>query len=176
MIKNVIFNNTIKLFIFFCYFEFSNVFEKKNLNKFLEHDFDDYVIKIFSKNFFLINFIYNLSRIELEMLRKYINENLKKKFIKFFKFSTKSFILFIKKSNDNLRLCVNYRKLNVITIKNRFFFKIKILINFRKFEYSQNWMFKTFFTKFVLKTKMNEKRFSNVDLNIINTELCFLNW
>ena len=122
MIKNVIFSDTIKSFIFFCYFKFSNVFEKKSSNKFFEHDFNNHVIKIFSKKIFLINFIYNLSRTEFEILRKYINENLKKKFIKFFKFSTKSLILFVKKSDDDLRLCVNYRKLNIITIKNRYFF------------------------------------------------------
>ena len=131
MIKSVIFNDTIKSFIFFCYFEFSNVFEKKNSNRFFEHDFDNHVIKIFSKKFFSMNFIYNFSRTELEILRKYLNENLKKKFIKFFKFWTKSFILFIKKSNDDLRLCVNYWKLNVITIKNRYFFFINE--NFDKF-------------------------------------------
>ena len=125
MIKNVIFSDIIKSFIFFCYSEFSNVFEKKNLDKLFKHNFDDYVIKIFSKNFFLINFIYNLSKTELEILQKYINENLKKKFIKFFKFLTKSFILFVKKSDDDLRLCVNYQKLNVITIKNRYFFFYK---------------------------------------------------
>ena len=125
MIKNVIFNDTIKLFIFFCYFKILNVFEKKNSNEFFEHDFDDYVIKLFSKKFFSMNFIYNFSKTELEMLRKYINENLKKKFIKFFKFSTKSLILFVKKLNDDLRLCVNYWKLNVITIKNRYFFLYK---------------------------------------------------
>ena len=129
IIKSVIFSNTIKLFIFFCYFEFLNVFEKKNSNKFFKHNFDDHVIKIFSKKVFSMNFIYNFSKTELEMLRKYINENLKKKFIKFFKFSTKSFILFIKKSDDDLRLCVNYRKLNVITIKNRYFFFINESFN-----------------------------------------------
>ena len=122
MIKNVIFNDTIKSFIFFCYFKFSNVFEKKNSNKLFKHDFDNYVIKILSKKVFSMNFIYNFSKTELEMLRKYIKKNLKKKFIKFFKFSTKSFILFVKKSNDDLHLCVNYQNLNVITIKNRYFF------------------------------------------------------
>ena len=131
MIKNVIFSDTIKSFIFFCYFKFSNVFEKKSSDKFFEHDFDNHIIKNFSKKIVSMNFIYNFSKTELEMLRKYINENLKKKFIKFFKFSTKLFILFVKKSDDDLRLCVNYRKLNVITIKNRYFFFINE--NFDKF-------------------------------------------
>jgi len=34
----------------------------------------------------------------------------------------KFLILFVKKSNNNLRLCINYQKLNKITIKNKYFF------------------------------------------------------
>ena len=64
--------------------------------------------------------IYNLSTHELEMLRKYIDENLKKNFITLFIFSASVSILFVKKSDESLRLCVDYRELNVITIKNRY--------------------------------------------------------
>ena len=45
---------------------------------------------------------------------------LKKKFIRKFESSTKFFILFVFKKNDTFRLCVDYRKLNIITIKNRY--------------------------------------------------------
>ena len=48
-----------------------------------------------------------------------MKENLAKKFIKKFKLSTKYSILFASKKNDKLRLCVDYQKLNVITIKDR---------------------------------------------------------
>ena len=58
--------------------------KKKFFNKFFEHDYDNYVIKIFSKKFFSINFIYNFSKTEFKMLRKYINENLKKKIYQIF--------------------------------------------------------------------------------------------
>ena len=33
-------------------------------------------------------------------------------------------MLFIFKKNDNLRLCVNYRNLNVVIIKNKCFFSL----------------------------------------------------
>ena len=35
-------------------------------------------------------------------------------------YSLTTFILFIKKFDDNLRLCVDYRKLNEIIIKNKY--------------------------------------------------------
>ena len=53
-----------------------------------------------------------------------INE--KKEFIRKSKFSTEYSILFVFKKNEKLRLCVDYRKLNEITIKNRYsLFNIK---------------------------------------------------
>jgi hypothetical protein len=55
---------------------------------------------------------------ELRSLRVYIKKNLEKEFITSFIFSAAVLILFIKKKNDELRLCVDYRELNEITIKN----------------------------------------------------------
>ena len=63
--------------------------------------------------------IYQLSKTELEVLRGYIDENLKKGFIRESKSSAGYPILFAKK-DGSLRLCVDYRKLNDITIKNRY--------------------------------------------------------
>ena len=45
---------------------------------------------------------------------------MKKKFIQKFQLSTKYSILFISKLNKKLRLCIDYKKLNDITIKNRY--------------------------------------------------------
>ena len=49
-----------------------------------------------------------------------MNTNLKKKFIKKFESSTKYSIFFTFKKNDKFRLCVDYQKLNDITIKNKY--------------------------------------------------------
>jgi hypothetical protein len=64
--------------------------------------------------------IYLLSERELEALRKYIEKNLIKGYIRFFKLSARYPILFVPKKNGKLRICVNYRKLNNIIIKNRY--------------------------------------------------------
>jgi hypothetical protein len=61
-----------------------------------------------------------MSRIEIEKLRRYLNENLIKELIRANRFHVVSFVMFVKKSEEKLRFCVNYRALNAITIKNRY--------------------------------------------------------
>ena len=55
------------------------------------------------------------------MLQNYLYNNKKLNKIKQFINFAKTFIIFITKKNKNFRLCVDYRDLNVITIKNRYF-------------------------------------------------------
>ena len=64
--------------------------------------------------------LYKLSQNELEVLREYIADNLAKRFIQPFTPSAEAPVLFIKKGDGNLRLCVDYRGLNLITKKNRY--------------------------------------------------------
>ncbi|KAH0604507.1 uncharacterized protein H6S33_006884 [Morchella sextelata] len=64
--------------------------------------------------------IYGLSQIELKALREYLDENLPKGFIRASESPAEAPILFVKKSDRTLRLCVDYRGLNAITIKNRY--------------------------------------------------------
>ena len=62
--------------------------------------------------------IYQLSEKELQVLREYLEENLKKSFIRESQLPAGYLILFALKKDGSLRLCVDYRKLNNITIKN----------------------------------------------------------
>lgn len=64
--------------------------------------------------------IYGLTLPELEELKKYIEENLKKGFIQHLKSPAGAPIMFVKKKDGSLCLCVDYRGLNNITIKNRY--------------------------------------------------------
>ena len=64
--------------------------------------------------------IYALSEKELKVLRQYLDENLKKGFIRESKSPAGYLILFAPKKDGTLRLCVDYRRLNDITIKNRY--------------------------------------------------------
>ena len=64
--------------------------------------------------------IYSLSLVELETLKTYIETYLKTGFIRPSKSLASAPILFNKKPEGSLRLCVDYRGLNNLTIKNRY--------------------------------------------------------
>ena len=86
----------------------------------LKHQTWDHEIILESSKTLTFELIYALFEKELRTLREYLNENLKKKFIRKLKSSTKYSILFVLKKDEKLRLCVDYQKLNEITIKNRY--------------------------------------------------------
>ncbi len=64
--------------------------------------------------------IYSLEPMELETLKAYIENNLASGFIRPFKSPAGVPIIFDKKPDGSLRLCVDYRGLNNLTIKNRY--------------------------------------------------------
>ena len=64
--------------------------------------------------------IYSLGLVELESLKTYIKTHLKTGFIRPSKSLAGTPILFDKKPNGSLRLCVDYQGLNNLTIKNRY--------------------------------------------------------
>ena len=64
--------------------------------------------------------IYSLTQKKLKALRKYIDENLAKEFIKKSQSSADYFILFVSKKDEKQRLCVDYKELNNIIAKNSY--------------------------------------------------------
>ncbi|MBW0539956.1 hypothetical protein O181_079671 [Austropuccinia psidii MF-1] len=64
--------------------------------------------------------IYSLSNQESDTLRAYIPENLEKGFIQPSSSSTGAPVLFAEKKDGGLHLCVDYRKLNAVTRKNKY--------------------------------------------------------
>ena len=77
-----------------------------------------------NKNTLFKNRIYSILKYKFEQVKKYLNEHLKKKFIVSNYVSFASFILFIKKSNKELRFYVDYKKLNAIIQRNRYFISL----------------------------------------------------
>jgi hypothetical protein len=116
-IKN---NERITNEILFQYAKFQDIFSKMNAHKLFEHDSQNHVIEILFDRESFFDSIYNLFVAELIILKTYIDEYMKKRFIIKFVLFASVFILFVKKLNDKLRLCVNYRDLNEIIIKNRY--------------------------------------------------------
>ena len=86
-----------------------------------KHEFINYIIELKKNKLFSYDLIYFLLENELKIFKKYLNKHLKNDFIQFFQLFVKTFILFIKKKNDSLRLYVNYKTLNNLIIKNKYF-------------------------------------------------------
>jgi len=59
--------------------------------------------------------LYSMSEDQLKKVRTYLDENLKRGFIRSSKSLTEYSILFVSKKDDTKQLCVNYRQLNKIT-------------------------------------------------------------
>lgn len=67
-----------------------------------------------------------MSKKELDALRGYIDESLEKGFIRKLTSPARSPVLFVQKKDGSLQLCVDYQKLNDITIKDCY---VLLLIN-----------------------------------------------
>ena len=113
-----------------------NIITKKTLNNIMKKIFNclKYIFKLFdlkkAKDLsfyrlynYKIEFIENLKNLsrnkiyllfvrKLQTFQKYLKKNLRKNFINSSNTLFASLILFVVKSNDLLRLCVNYRQLN----------------------------------------------------------------
>ena len=57
---------------------------------------------------------------KFKKLKKYLEKNLAKGFIKKSTLLIKHVVFFVLKKNDSNRLCIDYYKINDITIKNRY--------------------------------------------------------
>ncbi len=102
------------------YQDYKDVFEKKNVDTLPKHRQYDYAINLEEGTQPLFGPIYNLSENKLLALGKSIEKNLEKGFIRHSKSPIGVPMLFVKKKNGFLCMCVNYRGLNRFTIKNRY--------------------------------------------------------
>jgi hypothetical protein len=102
------------------YHKFLPLFSETEANKLPPHRPYDHRIPL--KDGFTPPFgpIYSLSRTELEVPQKWLEENLSKGFIRASSSPAGAPILFVKKGDGSLRLCVDYRGLNEGTINNRY--------------------------------------------------------
>jgi hypothetical protein len=104
------------------YHDFLNVFFKEKANILSSHRKHDHRIELEKSHESKHEYasLYNLSEEELLLIKKYLKKHLDKEFIESSTAFYASLILFAKKLDDELRFCVDYRKLNAITKKNRY--------------------------------------------------------
>ena len=102
------------------YHEYIDVFSKFKAETLAPHHPYNLWINLEKDSHPLVGTIYSLSKFEQEILKEFIDENLTNGFIR----STLSPhgvpVLFIKKKNRSLQLCVDFRRLNRITKKDRY--------------------------------------------------------
>ena len=79
---------------------------------------NNYAIELASNQQLLYKSIYSLKLIKIKTLKTYIETNLANEFIRLSKLPANTPIFFDWKLNRSFRLCVNYRKLNNLKVKN----------------------------------------------------------
>ncbi len=103
------------------YADFADIFLPKLAAELPQHTgINNYAIELVDNQQPPYGPIYNLGPVELEILKAYIKNNLASSFIRLSKSPAGALILFKKKLDNSLRLCVDYRGLNNLTIKNQY--------------------------------------------------------
>ncbi len=110
----------IKVKLLLKYHEFLDVFDRAQSNKLLSHRFYDHKIMLTSDSTSSHCWAYQMFFVKLLKVKKYLNENLSKKFITLSQTLYSFLVLFALKANEDLWFCVNYQKLNVIFKRNRY--------------------------------------------------------
>ena len=110
----------IKKKLSFKYHDYFNVFDWTQVNQLFSHRNNDYKIEFLSDVKSSQSRAYWMFSYKFEKIKKYLIENLFKNFITFNKILYFSLMLFAMKVNENLRFCVDYRKFNVMTKRNRY--------------------------------------------------------
>jgi hypothetical protein len=113
-------NIVIKNVLSFEYHEFFDVFDKKAFNTLISHRSYDHKIVLKRNVIFDYISLYKMFEKELKIVKKYLENNLEKRFIVANRSSFASSVMFMKKTNESLRFCVDYRKFNQLIKKNKY--------------------------------------------------------
>ena len=100
------------------YHNLEGVFSKEKANELPVSSFYNHKIKLEGDCQPPYSLIYPLSTLKLQVLREYLHDNLVKGFIQHSTSSTSTPILFVKKKDGSLWLCINYCRLNLLMKKN----------------------------------------------------------
>ncbi len=112
--------NELKKKLLIIYHNFLNVFDREKTTQLPLHQSYDHKIELEDENQSSRSWLYFMSSHKLQKIKKYLKENLKKKFITLSKALFASLILFVEKKDDSLRFCVDYWKLNALIKRNHY--------------------------------------------------------
>ena len=102
------------------YHDFLGVFSRRAADALPPHRLYDHKIELVENVSMGYGPLYSQSSEELKLVKQYLIENLDKGLIEHSQAPCSSPVLFVKKPNGGMRLCIDYRKLNAITKKDRY--------------------------------------------------------
>ena len=133
-------------------------------------------IKLEDRAKLLIGTLHLLSIMEQEVLKNFISENLNTGFIHPIFSPYRMPILFVKKKDNSLYLCVNFQELNCIIQEDRY--PPPLIFDFltypRKHTSIQRLTFVMYITQFESQKTMNGKLPSVLAIGLLNRQLCLL--
>ncbi len=103
------------------YHDYLDVFDRAMTDQLFSHCLYDHKIKLIDEKTSFRSHFYHMSDYKLQKMKNYLIEHLNKSFIFSSSISYASLILFIEKKDDSLRFCVDYRKLNALIKRDRYF-------------------------------------------------------
>ncbi len=162
------------------YHEFLNVFDKKAFNTLVSHRSYDHKFVLKKDAVLEYTFLYKMFEEKLKIVKKYLEDNLKKKFIAANRSSFVSLITFMKKTNESLKFDVDYKKLNQLTKKNKYslFFIDETLTHLRKIKYFTKLNIRQTFHRIKIADAESENliifktRFDVYKYRVLSFELC----
>jgi len=102
------------------YHDYLNIFNRAIINQLSLHRFHDHKIELINEETSSRSRLYQMFNHKLQKIKKYLINRLNKEFIFFSFASYVSLILFIKKKDESLRFCIDYRKLNALIKRNHY--------------------------------------------------------
>ncbi len=102
------------------YHDYLDVFDRAMTDQLLSHRFYDHKIELINEKTSSRSRLYHMSGYKLQKMKNYLIEHLNKGFISSSSAPYASLILFVEKKDGSLRFCIDYRKLNALTKRDRY--------------------------------------------------------
>ena len=103
------------------YKEYGDVFEEPEKGFPLpKHSENDREIVLETPEKLATGFIYNTNEEETKNFQVYIKKNFRKNYIRNSKSKIAQPVMFVPKKNGELKLCVDYKRINAVTVKNKY--------------------------------------------------------
>jgi len=106
------------------YHDYLDVFDRAMTDQLFPHRFYDHKIELIGEETSSRSRLYYMSGYKLQKMKNYLIEHLNKGFISSSSALYASLILFVEKKDDSLRFCIDYRKLNALIKRNRYFLSL----------------------------------------------------